>query len=68
MHDTAFSAVPFAPVGVGVCWIDQPTPFQRSTSADDDEAVGLVGVKPTAVQAVSDGHETPRSIPRPGTD
>jgi hypothetical protein len=60
-HDTANSEVPRAPGWVGIGWIDQAPPVQRSTSADVEDP--LAGESPTATHTVRDGHETPDNCP-----
>jgi hypothetical protein len=49
-HDTLFSAL--RALGLGVLWIVQLTPSQRSASCCP------LPVEPTAMQAVAVGHET----------
>jgi len=56
-HTTRFSELNTAPVGLGVAWIDQEVPFQRSANVVRLERV--LPVLPTAVHAVGDVHETP---------
>ena len=53
MHDTPRSLLS---VGLGVGWIDQLVPSQRSTSAFAPELFN-----PTAVQELTDVHDTPLS-------
>ena len=55
-HDTLINVGWFAPGGVGVVWIVQAAPFQRSASVD---CVVIDVDVPTAVQAVLDVHDTP---------
>jgi hypothetical protein len=57
VHDTPsrFSS----PVGLGVLWIDQSIPFQRSASCVSRPATYLF---PTAAHAVGDVHDTPLRV------
>jgi hypothetical protein len=65
VHDTPLSLLTGAPrrvvVGLGVVWIDQPTPFHRSANVMPGEALAalLSSWNPTAVQAVADTHDPP---------
>lgn len=58
-HDTPDNMLSLTPGGVGVVWIDQPTPSHRSTNAAPLPALSTKD--PTAVQAVDDVHDTPLS-------
>jgi hypothetical protein len=60
-QDTAVSWLSFAPVGLGVGWMTQVVPFQRSASV----CGWPKGRKydPTAVQEVADGQDTPSRSP-----
>src|SRR5437588_169713 len=57
VHDTPFRALDLAPVGLGVLWIVQRVPFQRSASVTRTPA--LLWYCPVAVQAVLVVHDTP---------
>jgi hypothetical protein len=63
VHDTWMSSLNVAPAGVGVRWIDQLVPFQRSASATFLPSTNLT---PTAVQTLTDVHDTALSAPFPG--
>jgi hypothetical protein len=58
VHDTPLRLAYAAPVGVGVDWIDQLVPSQRSTN-------GPFPMWPTAVHAVAEVHDTPFSMAPP---
>jgi hypothetical protein len=45
------------PMGLGVLWIDQATPFQCSANGSETNPM----VNPTAVQVVAETHDTPES-------
>ncbi len=55
-HDTEYSLLPVAPVGLGVCWIFHFWPFQCSASVNSTLAP-LVRY-PTAVHAVAFAQDT----------
>ena len=57
VHDTPFRALALAPLGLGVPWIVQLVPFQRSASVDWTPA--LLWYSPVAVQTVLVVHDTP---------
>ena len=59
MQDTALSKLLLAMGGLGVAWIDQLLPSQRSASVFPRPSPKYS--RPTAVQAVLDVHETPLS-------
>ena len=50
LHDTAVSSGP-QPRGLAACWVDQLVPFQRSAKVARADL-------PTAVQALTDAHDT----------
>lgn len=58
-HDTPSSWLLIASAGLGVGWIIQLVPFQRSASV-------AAALDASAVQAVVDGHDTPTSAPSIG--
>jgi hypothetical protein len=61
VHDTAVnSGLPRVPLGLGVGWMAQDVPFQRSASVT---LPLLVRENPTAVQARADVHDTARKPP-----
>ena len=55
-HDTPSSWLLIASAGLGVRWIDQLVPFQRSASV-------APALDPSAVHAILDAHDTPTSAP-----
>jgi hypothetical protein len=57
VHDTPFSWLAAPPSGLGVPWIDQPAPFQRSAKVT--AAPVLSEYDPTAVHIVAAVHDTP---------
>ena len=59
-HDTPSRLLLVAPAGFGVRWIDQLVPFHRSASVAA-APVRLVE-NPTAVQELSDAHDTPSGL------
>ncbi len=59
-QETASSWLLVAPTRLGVGWIDQLVPFQRSANVSS-RPVRLVK-NPTAVQDLGDAHETPRKL------
>ncbi len=61
VHDTPLRALPWAPAGLGVDWMDQLEPFHRSARAR--AAPALLLFPPTAVHAVADEHDTAHSCP-----
>jgi hypothetical protein len=58
-HDTASSSAPVEPGGVGVGWIVQTFPSQRSTSVPDLPVLSVD--RPTAVHACGVAHDIPDS-------
>jgi hypothetical protein len=54
-QETPDKALPLAPDGFRVGWIDQVVPFQASARVPSE----LVTALPTAAQAVEEMHETP---------
>ena len=58
LHRTTKRKLWVAPVGFGVVWIVQLLPFHRSASGMQAVPVRL---RPTAVQAAAEEHETPSS-------
>jgi hypothetical protein len=63
-QDTSLSTLLLAPEIVGVDWVDQAVPFQRSATAA--RAPELSTYSPTAVHAIADVHETPFNAPPRG--
>jgi hypothetical protein len=63
VHDTPISALDGEPAGLGVRWIDQPLPFQRSARGTP---LPLPAWAPTAVQTFVEMHDTALSAPLPG--
>src|ERR1700730_2292988 len=62
LHDTPFRKLLTAPAGLGVGWIFQLLPFQRSASVT--RVPEPLPESPTAVQAVAAVHDTPiRKLP-----
>jgi hypothetical protein len=62
LHDTPARELPRAPLGMGVFWMVQALPFQRSASGTVVPA--LLVYDPTAVHADADVHDTPaRELP-----
>src|SRR6202035_2490116 len=57
LHDTPFITLNCAPFGLGVDWIDQLVPFQRS--ANVTAAPPLFVNSPTAVHSLAEVHATP---------
>ena len=57
LHDTPLRALPEAPAGLGVAWMDQAVPFQASASVPCRPP--LLKEYPVAAQAVADVHDTP---------
>jgi hypothetical protein len=55
-HETSYRELAAAPAGLGVSWIDQVLPFQRSARVN--AAPLLVWYSPTAVQLVGEVHDT----------
>jgi hypothetical protein len=55
-HETPFSTLCTAWLGLGVDWIDQVVPFQNSASVT---MLPVIVADPTPVQAVGETHETP---------
>ena len=55
-QDTPLRAGSIPAAALGVRWIDQRTPFQRSTRGNVPSPAAY---SPTAVQAAADVHETP---------
>ncbi|MFL5859704.1 MAG: hypothetical protein ACJ780_02850 [Solirubrobacteraceae bacterium] len=57
VHDTPLKELEVAPAGLGIPWLDQILPFQRSTN-------GKPLLKdPAAMQAFADAHDTPFNPP-----
>ena len=61
VHDTPLSRLLGAPAWLGVGWIDQLVPFQRSTRDRPAGRLDQVENVPTAVQALAEVHDTPLS-------
>jgi hypothetical protein len=60
-HDTPCSTLAVAPAGIGVGWIDQRRPFQRSANVTRTSAD--LAKNPTAVHAVGDAQDTAKRCP-----
>jgi hypothetical protein len=63
VHDTPISSLDVEPAGLGVCWIDQLLPFQRSARGT---LLPPTLWTPTAVQTFVERHDTALSAPLPG--
>jgi hypothetical protein len=61
VHDTPASTLASAPLGLGVDWMAQAVPFQRSASVT--AAPLIVEEFPTAVHAEADVHDTAENAP-----
>jgi hypothetical protein len=63
VHDTPISVLDGEPAGLGVCWIDQLLPFQRSARGTPLPPTAWA---PTAVQSFVEMHDTALRAPLPG--